>query len=241
MLHRLLPYWRPNWRGTAAGAALLLLGVVFDLANPWPLQWLFDYTFGAKTPPAWLGHVFPAFARHDLAAGILVVCLSMVLLALGSKGLATLSSLLLIRSGARLVQALRCQTSEHIHRLSLTFHDRHKVGDSIYRIAYDTQAAQSLLNGALVPVVTGVVTFAGILAITLRFNWRLTVTALAVAPVFLLLIRVFTRTIDRRARRYHESESSLYSLMSETLSSIRAVQAFTREAQTDQTFRTNAR
>jgi ABC-type multidrug transport system fused ATPase/permease subunit len=241
MLHRLLPYWRPTWRSTAAGAALLLLGIVFDLANPWPIQWLFDYVLSAgKQPPPWLAFLFPALARHDVTAGIVIVCLSMVLLALASKGLATLSSLLLIRSGARLVQSLRCQTSEHIHRLSLTFHDRHKVGDSIYRIAYDTQAAQSLLNGALVPLVTGIVTFMGILAITLSINWRLTVTALAIAPVFLVLIRVFTRAIDRRARRYHESESSLYSLMSETLSSIRAVQAFTREAQTDQTFRNNA-
>jgi ATP-binding cassette subfamily B protein/subfamily B ATP-binding cassette protein MsbA len=243
MFRRLLPFWRPAWRGTVAGAALLLLGVVFDLANPWPMQWLFDYTFGSRTPPAWLAAIFPAFARHsrgDQARGIIIVCLSMALIALASKGLATLSSLLLIRSGAKLVQALRCQTSEHLHRLSLTFHDRHKVGDSLYRVAYDTQAAQSFLNGAVVPLITGVATFLGILAVTLRINWRLTLTALAIAPVFLILIRLFTRAIDRRARSYHENESSLYALMSETLSSIRAVQAFTREPQSDARFRAHA-
>ena len=40
------------------------------------------------------------------------------------------------------------------HALSLSFHDTTKVGDSLYRVAWDTYAVQTLLNNAIVPATT---------------------------------------------------------------------------------------
>ena len=237
MFRRLIPYWRTARKETAAGGALLVFGAMVDLLQPWPIKWLVDYVFGKHTPPAWLSNLWPALGSDDMAAGITAVCVSILILAIVHRGAITLGHFFLIRVGARVVQQLRCAACDHLHRLSLAFHDRTKVGDSLYRVAYDAHAAQAMLNGALVPSAIGALTLIGAVVIMLRVNWALTLTTLAVAPLFVVIIRGFSRRIDRQSRVYHESESKLVSTVQESLSSIRAIQAFTLEPVSGEKFR----
>src|SRR6185312_16155058 len=86
-----------------------------------------------------------------------------------------------------------------------------------------------LLNGAIVPTVTGIFVLLGAVIIMLRIDALLTLVTMAVTPLFWIIIRGFSRKLDVQSRRYHESESVLVSTIQESLSSIRAVQAFTLE------------
>jgi len=91
-----------------------------------------------------------------------------------------------------------------------------------------------------VPTVTGVILLVGILVMMIRLDPLLTFITLAVAPFFFLTIRLFGRQIDAASKQYHENESALVSSVQESLSSIRAVQAFTLEPETAQRFRFQA-
>ncbi len=237
MLQRLCSYLRFTWKPCALGGVILIFAALVDLLQPWPIKWLIDFVFGQRTPPDWLVSIWPALGAHNLAGGITAVCASILLLALVHRCATTIGHFLMISAGARVVQQLRCQACDHLHRLSLAYHDRTKVGDSLYRVAYDSHAAQSFLNGALVPIATGSLLFIGAVVIMLQMNPVLTLTTLAAAPVFLLIIRGFSKRIDQQSRRYHENESALVSTVQESLSSIRAIQAFTLEPETEQRFR----
>ena len=83
--------------------------------------------------------------------------------------------------------------------LSLAYHDRTKVGDSLYRIAYDTQAAMSLISGGLVPLVQSVLMLAGIVAVMLRIDGALVLVAAGMVPLFWAAIRWFGETDRGRA------------------------------------------
>lgn len=237
MLRRLLPYWKKARMETAAGGSLLVFSALVDLLQPWPIKWLVDYVFGNQPAPQWLTSIWPVFATDNLAGGITAVCISILILAILHRAGITVGHFLLVRAGVRVVQQLRCHVCEHLHRLSLAYHDRSKVGDSLYRVAYDSHAAQALFNGALVPIATGALILTGAVVIMLQMNLVLTITTLAVAPLFMVIIRGFSRRIDRESRRYHESESALVSTVQESLSSIRAIQAFTLETETGERFR----
>lgn len=236
MLRRLKFYWQTAWRPTLAGGLVLLLATAVDLLQPWPIKWLVDYVFGDHPAPAWLASLWPALGTGDAAGGILAVCCSILGLAVVHRLGITLGHFFLVSAGARMVQQLRCHACDQLHRLSLAYHDRTKVGDSLYRVAYDAHAAQALLNGALVPTVTGALIMFGAAIVMFQMNWLLTLVTLSVAPLFFLIIRGFGRRIDEQSRRYHEHESALVSTVQESLSSIRAIQAFTLEPETRQRF-----
>jgi ATP-binding cassette subfamily B protein/subfamily B ATP-binding cassette protein MsbA len=240
MLRRLFAYWRSARTETLAGGGILVIAAAIDLLQPWPIKWLVDYVFGSRPAPDWLCSIWPAFESRSVAGGIAAVCVSILTLAVLYRLGITAGHFFLIRAGARIVQQLRCHACDHLHRLSLAYHDRTKVGDSLYRVAYDAHAAQSLLNGALVPMSTGALLLAGAIVVMLRMNVLLTVVTMAATPLFYLIIRGFGRRIDAQSRQYHERESALVSTIQESLSSIRAIQAFTLEPETGQRFRTQS-
>ncbi len=165
-----------------------------------------------------------------------MVCVAILALALLHKGTMLVSQFLLIRAGNCTVQKLRNAVCDRLMQLSLSYHDRNKVGDSLYRIAYDTPAAQTLLTGAVVPMVNGVILLVGITVVMWAIDPLLTVVSLATTPVFWLLIKAFGRMIERHSKKYHERESGLVSFMQEALSSMRAIQAYTRERATARQF-----
>lgn len=237
MLRRLLTYWRSARRETLIGGACLVLATAVDLLQPWPIKWLVDYVFGTQTPPDWLASLWPAIGTRETAGGIAAVCVSILGLALAHRLAAMAGHFFLLRAGARVVQRLRCHACDQLHRLSLAYHDRTKVGDSLYRVAYDAHAAQTLFNGALVPIATSSLILVGAFLVMLQMNVWLTLVTLAVTPGFVVVIRGFSRRIDRESRQYHEHESALVSALQESLSGIRAIQAFTLEPETQERFR----
>ena len=236
MVRRLTAYWKKARNETLAGAFILILATAVDLLQPWPVKWLVDYVFGNQPAPAWLVSLWPAFGARDMAGGIVAVCLSILVLALAQRLGVMGGNFFLLRAGARIVQQLRCHAFDQLHRLSVAYHDRTKVGDSLYRVAYDVHAAQTLLNGALAPMATGALILIGAVAVMLQINVLLTLVTLAVTPLFYVIIRSFGGRINEQSRRYHEHESALVSSVQESLSSIRAIQAFTLEPETRHRF-----
>jgi len=237
MLRRLFSYWRTAKKETVIGGVILVLSTGVDLMQPWPIKWLLDYVFGNHVAPGWLTAIWPALATKNTGGGITAVCISILALALIYRLGFTVGNFFLLRAGAHVVQQLRCHACEHLHRLSLAYHDSRKVGDSLYRVAYDSHAAQTLLNGAIVPSANGVFVLLGAAVVMLQINAPLTLVTMAVTPLFWGIIRGFSRKLETQSRRYHESESTLVSTIQESLSSIRAVQAFTLEPLTGETVR----
>jgi ABC-type multidrug transport system fused ATPase/permease subunit len=207
----------------------MIVAIGLELLIPWPVKWLIDCVLGEQPFPGWLARIWEAlqFAGPLQYAGGLA--LMTVVVALGHKGLQALSQHFLIRAGNRMVLQLRRDLIQHLFRLSLKFHDKSRVGDLLYRAAYDTQTLQMLLCGAIVPLLTGTLTCFGIAAVMLTVSIPLTLVALATAPVVGFLIHSYGRRIEGLAADYHKRESGLASTIQESLGSIRTIKAFTLE------------
>src|SRR5271165_2856572 len=76
-------------------------------------------------------------------------------------GLSAWGTTYLVRAGLRMTQELRFRVYEHLQKLSLVFHDSRAVGDSIYRVTWDTYSIQTIFNGGLIPLVSAVATLIG--------------------------------------------------------------------------------
>jgi ATP-binding cassette, subfamily B, bacterial len=223
MLKKILPYLRPHrWRITWVLAQVFLIAG-FELLKPWPLQVVIDNVLGGK--PVALS------ALQGIPPGRLLVfaCLGIVVVHLGSGGLTLLHNYTAIGVGQNMVNGLRGALYAHLQRLSLAFHDRQRVGDLLYRITADSFAVQTMIMNGALPILSAAVLLAGMLIILFPLDPTLTLLALAVVPALFALISGFNRKIVDIATEVRTTESRVYSLVQWAMSSIKVVQAFTRE------------
>jgi ATP-binding cassette, subfamily B, bacterial len=244
---RLLRQFLPGEvRGLVLGLLLLLLASGAALLQPWPLKIVLDSVVGKIPPPApvqWL--VAPlnhsALFSGDPALLLLTALCAAVLLTQLLMGICNVFSAYVLNAVAlRMVFRLRTTLFDHIQRQSVAFHDSKTVGDSLYRVAWDSYCIQSIFSEGVVPALTAGVTLLGIALVMLARDWRLTVAALAVAVPLLYLIRRLDRPMTEQSLRVHEFESDVSTRVQETLTGIRAVQAFGREQFESERFRSKA-
>jgi len=239
LLRRFLP---GELRGLFIGLALLLTASGLTLLQPWPLKLVIDSVVGQVPLPDaihWLANN-SFFASSPKLFLLTVFCLGLLLVELSMGVCNVLSAYILNAVALRMVFRLRCTLFDHIQRQSLTFHDSKSVGDSLYRVAWDSYCIQAIFSEGLMPALTSGVTLAGIAAVMLTRDWRLTVAALAVALPLMYLIRRLDRPMTDQSLRVHEFESDVSTRVEETLVGIRAVQAFGREQFESERFRSKA-
>ncbi len=229
-----------------AGVALMLSGSVLALLQPWPLKFIMNVVATKKSPPEFLiaaqhlmAHLVPF--GHGKLGLIALLCLALLLISLGSAAISVVSTWLLIASGLRMVFKLRCRVFEHIQRMPIGFHDATTVGDSLYRITWDTYSVQSLFNEGLVPGIASVVTLLGIAVVMVGQDWSIAVVALIIGCLLLLLVRRLEKPTTELSTRVHEHESRVSTRVEQTLGGIRAVQAFGRETHESTRFANQAR
>ena len=225
------------------GLLVLFAGSGIALLQPWPLKLVVDSVLGSHDAPAAIAdltnlvsQLAPAALADQKFVLLLVLCTGILLIQLLMGGLTVLSTYILIAIGLRMVFRLRCRLFDHLQRLSLAFHDTTKVGDSLYRVTWDTYCVQALFHSGLITALTASFTLLGIAGIMLFVDWLLTLVALAIAVPLLILIQKLDRPMRERSLRAAERDSDISTRVQETLSSIRAVQAFGREAAENQRF-----
>jgi ATP-binding cassette subfamily B protein/subfamily B ATP-binding cassette protein MsbA len=92
-----------------------------------------------------------------------------------------------------------------------------------------------IMNGAL-PILSAAVLLGGMLVVLFPLDANLTLLALTVIPILFALISGFNRKIVDVATEVRNTESRVYSLVQWAMSSIKVVQAFTKEEEEHRRF-----
>ena len=230
---------------TAAGLLLVVASSAFLVLEPWPLKLIVDSVLGSRPLPPRLARILAGPGGGlDALSPVLVLawlCAAIVVVRFCAGLFTMVHTNVLVSVGLRMVFRLRCRLFDHVQRLSLAFHDSTPVGDSLYRVTWDSYAVQAIFNSGLVPAVTALATLGGILVMMGQRDPVLTLAALAVGLPLALLVRQLDRPMAAHAQRVHERESDVSTRVQETLVGIRAVQAFGRESFEGARFRDQAR
>ena len=220
---QLLPYLRPYRGRLLWSLTQVFLIAGFDLLKPWPLQIIIDDVLGGRSIGiAWLAGWSPL-------ALLALACIGIVVAQLGSAALTLLHNYTSIDVGQRMVSDLRGALYSHMQRLSLAFHSRQRVGDLLYRVTSDSFAVQAILMNGLMPILSAVILLAGMLFILIPLDPALTLLSLTLVPMLFLLIVFFNRRIAHAATEVRDADSRVYSIVHWAISSMKAIQAFTKE------------
>ena len=133
-----------------------------------------------------------------------------------------------IRLSQSLNHLLRTQLAGRIKQLPMTTLDDQRIGDSVYRVLYDTTSASLLLEGLTLGL------YSGILGVVISLYMMVTnygnapeviVVGLAAFPVTLLLVLPLARVARRRSQASRAAGSSTTSNIEEGMSNVLAIQS----------------
>ncbi|WP_055482930.1 ABC transporter ATP-binding protein [Sphaerimonospora mesophila] len=140
------------------------------------------------------------------------------------------------RIGQDILLELRRRVFDHFQRLSLSFHEKYTSGRVISRLTSDVEAIGELLDSGFDGLVTAVLTLCGTAIMLLVLDVRLGLAALLPLPVLLLFTRWFRRESSVAYRRSRQAVALVIVHFVESMTGIRAVQAFRREPRNQEIF-----
>jgi ATP-binding cassette subfamily B protein len=215
---RVLRYYRPFLAQTILGLLLSLIGVALNLLKPWPFKVIVDNFLGA-------GPAIPSSWR----LWVPLLCVALVAIQFLWGIINWVTNYLFVKIGLQALLKLRTDLYSYLQSLSLKYHDARRSSDSSFRVAYDSQAIQTIYNKGFTNIFGSTITLIGTFVIMLRLDWRLTLISLAIVPLIVGAIYLFAHRIRRESTSIQEQESAVLAQAQEGLSSIRMVHAFGRE------------
>jgi ATP-binding cassette subfamily B multidrug efflux pump len=162
------------------------------------------------------------------------------LLAVGAVILAAtmrvLSRVLIFNGGRTAEYELRSELLRKLHQLGTSFAQRLSTGDVLSRSTNDLTQVRLLLGFGVLNVINTVFALASALSLMIGISGRLTLAALAPAPILMLVTRWFSRQMFVRTRENQESLGALSGRVQASLAGVRVVRALSLEASEDRSF-----
>jgi ATP-binding cassette subfamily B protein/subfamily B ATP-binding cassette protein MsbA len=211
-----------HWPTLAFILALSLALSATAALQPWPLKMLVDRGLGAAGPAQ------PGFVLLAAAAALALF----VATAAFDAGVTWAWSKL----GQRLVYELAGDLFLRLQRLSLVFHARRHVGDSITRITGDAWCVHAVTDGVLISPARHLFVLVSVGALAWRLDPWLTALMLAVAPLLAASAWFFGERLKGYERRKLEAQARLTSFLQQVLGAMPLVQVFAASGHNRQVF-----
>ena len=216
---RLLRYARPHAKSFAFVLLLMLLSIAYDIVSPIIIGDIEEMITGEFALSSLFGYV--AFY-----AGILVVSLICTYV----------QSIVLQKTGQKILSAIRLDLFEHIESLSHEQLNSIPVGTLVTRVTNDMNAISMMFTNIIVNLVKNTFIIVGVLVAMLMLNYLFTLMILCFVP-FIVLFTIIFRKFSRRAyRRVKDGTTAINTYLSENLSGMKIIQIFNREERKQQEF-----
>ena len=200
-LRRVASLFKPYRARLAAVLGLIVLSSAIGVVSPFLLREILDR----------------AIPRHDV--GLLSwLAGGMIAISVVSGVIGVAQTLLSNQVGQRVMHDLRSQVYRHLQRLSLAFFTRTRTGEVQSRISNDIGGVQNVVTSTATSIVSNVTTVLATIVAMIALDWRLTLFALVLLPLFILLTRRVGKERQKIAKSTQETLADISSLVQESLS-----------------------
>ncbi|MBB3147393.1 ATP-binding cassette subfamily B protein [Phyllobacterium trifolii] len=196
-----------------AGALVsLVLAAVTTLTLPLAVRRMIDHGFTGANG-AFINNYF----------GMLVVLAALLALASGGR------YYFVITLGERIVSDLRRDVFDHLTRLSPAFFDRTQSGEIVSRLTADTTQIKSAVGATASVALRNLILALGAIVMMVITSAKLSGLVIAAIPLIIIPLVAFGRSVRRRSRAAQDTLASATAYASESIVSVRTLQAFTNE------------
>lgn len=200
LLWRVFGYARPHMVAVAVLLVTILLVSLLELIPPLLYRDLIDNVL----PNGNVGRL------NWLAAGMLGIPVARGLVGVVQRYYSS-------RAGEGIIYDLRMEMYRHLQRMSIRFFTDTKAGEIYSRINNDVVGAQNAITGTIPNILTNTFTLITTLVVMLSIEWRLTLLAVVILPLFLLPARRVARLLRQIRRQALDHQAEMSNSINETL------------------------
>jgi subfamily B ATP-binding cassette protein MsbA len=211
---RLLAYARPHWPMFMLGVFGMALFAAVDTGLAWLVKEFLDGAFVEKDERVLV----------LVPAGIIVLFLA--------RGVGDYLSVIAPGwVGRQVIKSLRGEVFRHYLYLPVPFFDTAGIAQLLSRLTYNIELVAEAATTAITSMIRDSLTIIGLLGWLFYMNWKLTLFALAVAPLIVGLIRVTSKLFRRYSQRIQRSMGDVTRVAKEALEGQRMIKVFNAEPQ----------
>ena len=233
---RLMSYSLHQWPRVLLILGLSALVSLVAVLQPWPLKILVDYALDGGSIPEWLSPFLSYFGLGLTPMGLIILAaLASILLYIVTTALSISLNWVWANAGQRAAYDLEVDLFDRLQHLSLKFHQRNTVGDSLGRLTVDSYCAYYMIDVIATPW-QQVLTIVLVGSVAWSIDPSLTAISLLVALMMSVMAYRFGPRLRRGTRRSREVETHLTSFVQQTLTAMPLVQAFGTEERNQRLF-----
>ena len=213
MIKRLGHYVLPEWKWFTLAFLLIIINVGVDIVLPLFMKEFTDIV-GEK---------------NVLLAYIIGLSVGYFLLSVVNQVLIYFESMILQKTGQRIVYKLRMEVFEHIENMSQNQFNIMPVGSLVTRVANYTTAMSDLFTNVIVSLLRNILMIIGVYGIMVYLSWRLSLLLLGYVVVVFIASFIFRNIITKIFRKERQLTSDMNTFLNENLSGMKIIQIFNQE------------
>jgi ATP-binding cassette, subfamily B, multidrug efflux pump len=219
VVRRLFPYLRPYKRQAVLATAGMLVAAVASTAQPFLI-----------------GLAIKRFIERDDLAGLNMIGISLLALALIAWGAQYVQQTTTAYIGHNILLTLRTQMFGHIQKLSLSFLDRNEVGRVMSRVQNDVTVLQELLTTGLLTVLQDFVSLGLVIIFLIYLDVPLALVTFTVIPVLIVVMVLWQARARKAFVRVRQAIAIVNANLQENVSGVRVIQSLSREDENSRRF-----
>ncbi|MCD7776357.1 MAG: ABC transporter ATP-binding protein/permease, partial [Firmicutes bacterium] len=148
-----------------------------------------------------------------------------------------INSLITAVIAANVVYDMKKEIFGSIERLSISYFTNRQTGGLMTQIDRDSRNIYSFFIDTIPYMLVNICQIIGIIFIMFIMSWKLSLISFCVVPIAIVFVRWLFTTMDKLHAKRFSASRSLNSLLSDVLTGIRVVKAFSKEDDESQRFR----
>ena len=210
---RLLMYIKPYIKRLVLAVFCIIMAAGANLYLPWIIKDMIDKVLMDRD----------MYMLNLIAIGILVVMFIRGVFYYGQ-------SYLVSYVGERVIIDVRSILFKKFQNMPLSYYDKQQTGTVMSYITNDVAAMQNAIVNNLIEMVTESSILVGSLVMMVYLDWRLSLLTLMTIPLVGYAMKIFGRKLKSSGTLIQERMADITSMLQESISAIRVVKSFVREA-----------
>lgn len=139
-------------------------------------------------------------------------------------------------SANRVIQKMRVDVYQQIHRMPVNYFDNLPAGKVVSRVTNDTEAIKDLFVSVLTNFISGFITILGVFIALFLLDVRLALSCLVIVPILYLWITGYRKLATKYNQVIRSRLSDMNGMLNESIQGMPIIRAFRRQKETTREF-----